>query len=114
MVVGITGGLPSILPGPLRLLMRKMDLLTFRGVLTLLSVYRVMKIPVLLKLETITAPFKGQSDLLPQYELIKATREITSKILVDKFSLALDVLQLGSAGPNYSISALGIWNDLKC
>jgi len=112
-IVGIAGGLPTIIPGSLRLLIRAGDSSTIRAVLTLLSVYRVISIPVQLKLGTITDPFKGQSETLPKYELIKAVREITNRILVNKLRIDLNVLQLGSAGPNSSISALGIWNDIK-
>lgn len=72
-----------------------------------------MKIPAKMKLETITAPFSGISETLPTYELIKATREITNKILVHKLTLDFNILQLGTAGPNAATSALGIWNDIK-
>lgn len=75
-VVGIKGGIPSIIPGTLSLGIRRKDHKIIRGVLSLLSVYRVVKIPGKLKLESITDPFKGMSTTLPLYEVIRATSEL--------------------------------------
>jgi hypothetical protein len=109
--ISLKGGLPSIIPGPLRLLMRQRDLNTFRGVLSVLAVYRVIQIPGKLKLETITEPFKGQDRILPQYEVRSCSSEIFRKrnILLKPIKL----LRLGTAGPNHPVSMLGISLDIK-
>ena len=108
--ISLKGGLPSIIPGPLRLLMRQRDLNTFRGVLSLLAVYRVIQIPGKLKLETITEPFKGQDRILPKYEVRSCSSEIFRKnILLHPIKL----LRLGTAGPNHPVSMLGISLDIK-
>ena len=59
-------GLPLIIPGDLRLRMEANDPGVVRMVLSLLTVYRIMKTYPRLKLETITAPFNGRTRVLPQ------------------------------------------------
>lgn len=104
MPISITKGVPTIIPGSLRLLIYQRDLRIIRGVLSLLSVYRVMKIPTKLKLETITSPFTGLSPQLPLYELS----------IVKQFLPPMDGLKpiklelLRTAGPNCKVSMLGI------
>jgi hypothetical protein len=109
--ISLKGGLPSIIPGPLRLSMRQRDLNVFRGVLSVLAVYRVIQIPGKLKLETITEPFKGQDRILPQYEVKNCSSEIFQRrnILLKPIKL----LRLGTAGPNHPVSMLGISLDIK-
>lgn len=58
-------GLPLIIPGSLRLRIEAGELDVIKLVLTLLSVFRVMRAKSKLKLETITAPFKGVATILP-------------------------------------------------
>jgi hypothetical protein len=108
--ISLKGGLPSIIPGPLRLLMRQRDLNTFRGVLSVLAVYRVIQIPGKLKLETITEPFKGQDRILPQYEVKNCSSEIFRRNILLK---PIKLLRLGTAGPNHPVSMLGITLDIK-
>ncbi|USV40785.1 putative RNA-dependent RNA polymerase [Leptosphaeria biglobosa mitovirus 3] len=108
--ISLKGGLPSIIPGPLRLLMRQRDLNTFRGVLSVLAVYRVIQIPGKLKLETITEPFKGQDRILPQYEVKNCSSEIFRRNILLK---PIKLLRLGTAGPNHPVSMLGISLDIK-
>lgn len=104
-VVGIKGGIPSIIPGTLCSSLRSRDPKTIRGVLSLLSVYRIIKIPGNLKWNTITDPFKGLSSVLPQYEIRRATSELNFKI----FKLnPIRLLLLSTAGPNDPTSMLGI------
>lgn len=104
-VVGIKGGIPSIVPGTLSSLIRSGDHTTIRGVLSLLSVFRIIKIPGKVKLSTITDPFKGESSTLSNYEIIKATSEINSKeFILNPITLKL----LSTAGPNHPVSMLGI------
>jgi hypothetical protein len=104
-IVGLVGGLPSILPGKLRTLIRAGDSKTIRGVLSLLQVYRVLKVPGKLKLGTITDPFKGLEPSLPKYEIMRAIRELgPNKPNLHPISLKY----LNTAGPNHSTSMLGI------
>jgi hypothetical protein len=70
MPIGLAGGLPTIIPGALRTLLRSKDPSTIGGVLSTLAVCRIMKMPCKLKLESITDPFKGVSDTLPKFEVI--------------------------------------------
>nr|UJQ92599.1 MAG: putative RNA-dependent RNA polymerase [Mitoviridae sp.] len=72
-------GLPKIIPGSLRTLMRldrsgSRNYLVIRGVLTVLSFYRIIKCKPILKLETITSPFKGLYKTVPQEELWRAIK----------------------------------------
>ena len=114
-IVAISGGLPSIIPGTLRSSIRNNDHQVIRGVLSLLSVYRVLKIPGKLKLESITGPFTGSSMTLSKDEVKKALKSLlpisykTSKRLRIK-----GLCYLSTAGPNHKTSMIGIWKDLKC
>ncbi|QKI79961.1 RNA-dependent RNA polymerase [Erysiphe necator associated mitovirus 13] len=109
--IALSGGLPSIIPGFLRSLLRDGDLSTRRAVLSVFAVYRIILIPGKLKLNTITDPFKGLSSILPKYEIRLALREL----LGDNLHLKLQPIKLeflGTAGPNHPISMFGIWKDL--
>lgn len=99
--VSIVGGLPRIIPGPLRTLIRSKDSITFRGVLSMFAVYRIIKIPGKAKLETITDSFTGLSESLPFYEIKGAMMELWSKSL-DLHPIKL--LLLSTASPNSQIS----------
>lgn len=104
-VVGLKGGIPQIIPGTLRSSIRSGDLVNVRGVLSMLSVYRVLLIPGKLKVESITDPFKGQSATLPKYELMQVLREVSfRKLRLKPVKLHL----FGTAGPNHPVSLLGI------
>jgi hypothetical protein len=107
--ISIVRGIPSIVPGSLRLQMHSGDPRVIRGVLTLLSVYRIIKFPGTTKLETITAPFSGLSRTLPIYELLAIKDSLPCmgdlSDIVLKFSRA--------AGPNCKVAGLGIWKDIK-
>lgn len=108
-VVGIKGGIPSIIPGTLSSKIRSRDLDVIRGVLSLLSVFRVISIPGKLKLSTITDPFKGLSSTLPQYEVFVAASELNFK----RFKLfPMSLRLLSTAGPNHPVSMLGISKDI--
>lgn len=67
--VGSRRGFPLIIPGPLRLLMEAGDKMTIRAVLTVLTVFRIIKYPGTLKLATITDPFNGISEELSAVEV---------------------------------------------
>lgn len=58
-------GLPLIIPGELRLRIEEGVPGVVRAVLSLLTVYRIMKTYPRPKLETITAPFTGCTRVLP-------------------------------------------------
>jgi hypothetical protein len=100
--VSITGGLPRIIPGSLRLSLRSKDRMTMRAVLSVCSVYRIIKIPGKTKLETITDPFKGQSESLPFYEIKEATSELRNENSLDLKPIRLRCLS--TAGPNHKVS----------
>lgn len=108
MPVSIVGGLPAIIPGTLRSLMRSNDLRTIRGVLTTLSVYRILKMPCKLKLETITDPFKGQSSTLPAYEVLQALRSLNISTKKRLLNLHSPLSFLVTSGPNHPVSMMGI------
>jgi hypothetical protein len=107
--IGLKGGLPSIIPGTLRSLIRSGDQVTTRGILSVFALYRIFKIPGVLKLNTITDPFTGLDESVPVYECIRAVNEIGRIKILHKFRL----LFLSSAGPNSSVSFLGLWKDLE-
>lgn len=104
-IVGLAGGLPTILPGKLRSLIREGDAKTIRGVLSLLQVYRVLKVPGKLKLGTITDPFKGLEPTLPKYEILRAIGELGH--LRPRLN-SVSIKYLNTAGPNHRTSMLGI------
>jgi len=62
-------GLPLIIPGVIRLQIEADNPVVIRAVLTILSVYRIIKYPGSLKLATITDPFKGLSETLDKVEV---------------------------------------------
>lgn len=64
--VDLAGGLPRIIPGVLRARFRAGDPRAIRVVLTVLSTYRIIRVPGELKLNTITDPFKGLDMCLPK------------------------------------------------
>lgn len=107
-------GLPTIIPGSLRLLIEARDSRTIRAILTILSVFRIIKYPGQLKIETITEPFKGLSDTLPLGEvgMLWGTHfeplafSIRKTYLEGKGALK-GPLMMKTAGPNYRTAILG-------
>jgi hypothetical protein len=73
--VGTRRGLPLIIPGPLRLKIERRDVPVVQLVLSILTVYRVLRIPPVLKLNTITDVFSGNSRTLPEFEIRQVLRE---------------------------------------
>jgi len=102
--LSLVGGLPRIIPGPLRSEIRKDNPVVIRMVLTSLAVFRIIKCPGKLKLETITGPFTGISETLPDYELSRALRSIFGRAKSLKDLSAPKHLFLMAAGPNSSVS----------
>jgi len=70
--VGLNGGIPKIIPGDLRLLIKQRNSEVIRFTLTVFSLYRVIKIPGTLKLGSITDPFKGRVPTLHKVDLMVA------------------------------------------
>jgi hypothetical protein len=110
--LGITAGLPSIIPGSIRLQLKKKDPVAIRGVLAFLSVFRVLKVPSILKLETITDPFKGISDSIPNLELGRVFTTLHPRRRPFSLESPLEFLRLNTAGPNGSSSVRCILFDV--
>lgn len=102
-------GLPLIIPGLLRLQMEGGDWVCVRVVLTYLSVFRIIKFPGVLKLSTITDPFKGISSVVAPIEVAVVWKRFTPFLpTVPVSSLGVErPLILKTAGPNDRISILG-------
>lgn len=114
-------GLPLIIPGSLRLLIERRDPYIIKGVLTILSVYRILPAHPELKLETITSPFKGKYQTSPEIvstmEILKPflPKEKSINILGDKslISPGVRILPITSSGPNTKLSLWGYLEDAK-
>lgn len=105
--ISLRAGLPTIIPGPLRSLIRSGDLITCRAILSVFAVYRVIKIPGTMKLETITDTFKGQEASGNIFEIKSSLRELIQPF--GEFKLKpIKLILLGAAGPNHPVSMLGI------
>lgn len=105
MRVGSRRGLPLIVPGALRLQIEEGDVPSIRVVLTILSIYRVLKCKPQLKLESITKPFTGLSTILLENEIIQALRPLDYKLVrLNKNGRFLHTVK---AGPNSKIAAQG-------
>jgi hypothetical protein len=104
MPVSLARGIPTIIPGNLRLLMHSKDHRVIRGVLTVLSTYRILKISPVLKLGSITDHFKGSDPTLPRSEILRVLHSLPRLGRLDP----IKILQLRSAGPNVKVSMLGI------
>jgi len=96
-------GLPVIIPTALRVRMYQMKRSSTEGwlitkvVLTVLSVYRVIGCPPILKIGTITGPFTGQVRSLPSEELRRALNNIRlPRLKSPDFTIVSE-----SSGPNY-------------
>lgn len=102
--VAVRRGLPLIIPGSLRLQMESRNPKIIKAVLTILSVYRVMKARPKLKLGTITSPHTGMVKTLPELTLIsqwmkpflgkKSIAEITP------YTVGRNLKLLTTSGPN--------------
>jgi hypothetical protein len=62
--LSLINGLPRLIPGHLRMKIRSGDLVTVRAVLTVLTLYKILKCRPKLKLNSITDPFSGLSRTL--------------------------------------------------
>lgn len=115
-------GLPLLIPAKLRrsfTVIRSSngtlkDWMIVRAVLTVLTLSRSMGARPILKLETITGPFSGIGQTLPQAEVENALRRLDVKAL--NLKPASPWLVSESAGPNYpkatwgsALDALAFW-----
>lgn len=105
-------GLPLFIPAPLRTLIRAFKYAgdargryVFKGVLTILSVYRVMGITPIRKLNTITDSFSGISSTLPGGELVTVLGWLPRRLSLRRRPVSLPINE--SAGPNYPRSTWG-------
>jgi len=114
--VALSGGVPCIIPGSLRLLIKKREPEVIRFVLTVFSLYRVIKIPGTLKLGSITDPFKGSSPTIERVGLTIALRNFLLLGNIGKVVLKpLDPTELvksGATGPNHCSSLKGLYLDI--
>jgi len=82
-----------------------------------LQMYRVIKIPVKLKLETITDPFKGRYPTIPSFELRESLARLGVPLNHDgsnNRTLIVDKLITStSAGPNSPKAMFGLNSDLR-
>lgn len=111
--VAISSGIPKIIPGYIRARIRAGDPLLTQVSLTVLSVYRVLKVPGKLKLESISDPFKGTKETLDDSDLSDALQDLLplrrGKSLRDLITLRNVTLhKSGSSGPNSSSSLRGL------
>nr|UJQ92628.1 MAG: putative RNA-dependent RNA polymerase [Mitoviridae sp.] len=105
--MGLSHGLPRILPASLRDSIRASETREIRAILTIVSLFRVMQCEPKLKLETITSPFKGMSPDLPKFEVMNVLKEL--KPLAKSFENTLHISM--AAGPNKNPAALGLSLD---
>ena len=97
-------GLPKIIPIYLREIIRGLKLdkdsskLVFRATLTALSVYRVIGFAPIFKWETITDPFNGSTQTIPEMELKRVIAHMPSIKDLKKPNF-LNISE--SSGPNY-------------
>jgi hypothetical protein len=105
--MGLRSGLPSILPSQLRSFIRDRRADEVRAVLTIISLFRVIRASPKLKLNTITDPFKGMSPDLPKWEVRNVLNELKPRLLrlpnKPYFSMA--------AGPNQNPACFGLSLD---
>jgi hypothetical protein len=102
-------GVPKIIPGPLRRLIASRDTSVIRGVLTLLSVYRVIHCPPKLKIETITGPFSGIDPTLPEMEVLQVWKDNFSSLVGSLGKVSPSLIR--KAGPNSSSSWVSLFAD---
>jgi hypothetical protein len=102
--MGLSHGLPKILPSSLRDSIRARETKEIRAILTIVSLFRVLQCEPLPKLETITSPFKGMAPDLPKYEVMSVLKDL--KPLVKTFENTLHISM--AAGPNKNPAALGL------
>jgi hypothetical protein len=105
--MGLTSGLPRILPSILRSYIRESKTNEIRAILSIVSLFRVMRYKPQLKLSTITSPFKGMSPTLPRYELKTVLDDLKPLMTIYKNVSHVSY----AAGPNISPASFGFSLD---
>jgi len=111
----LTNGLPSIIPIPDRVLIRKGSSTVIRYWLTLFSIYRIISIPGNMKLSTITDGFKGNITILNDYcNLIKGIKGklVFSQFLPKSSNLESTIFMISKASPLHDKSWKGFYSDI--
>jgi hypothetical protein len=93
--------------------MEARDRAVIRVVLTMLSIFRIIKYKGTLKLSTITSPFKGLSQTLHPVEVAIVWKLFTPYLpnfSIDKLGINSPLI-LKTAGPNFKTSILGAPKD---
>jgi len=80
--VGLSGGLPTILPASLRTKIRMGDVLSIRMSLTILALYRVIYVPAKPNIATITGGWK-----IPSYQIFGSFRKFVGEIFLPNLRL---------------------------
>jgi hypothetical protein len=111
----LTNGLPRIIPPYDRMLIRKGDPRVIRFWSSLFNLYRILKIPGVLKLQTITSPYSGSTEFLANVIGITAD----PKSFFDPFVKGLKIdlapknfIVSRSASPSNKLSAQGVLTDI--
>jgi hypothetical protein len=105
-LVSLTKGLPKLIPGTLRGLIRARDPVTVRAVLTVLSLYKVLKCRPNLKINSITDAFTGISRTLNPIRVEQAV----SMLPKGKHKPCRTLVSV-NAGPNHKKAFLGLSLD---
>jgi len=114
--VAMRRGLPLIIPGSIRLFIEKNDQNIIKLTLTILSIFRAIPAYPKLKLETITSPFTGLCETLPEVsKVVPRLKALVSEKTFDYFKqteesflvVSRNLLRLTSAGPNARNQILG-------
>lgn len=113
--VSLVNGLPKLIPGKLRSLIRAGDPVTIRAVLTVLTLYKLLKCRPKLKLNTIDDPFTGITKVLNPI-LVKRVIELLPK--TTKYGRTsygrrgyIRSLVSSNAGPNHKKAFLSLVYD---
>jgi hypothetical protein len=115
----MTGGLPRLIPAQCRKLIRNGDTREIRFWLGLFNLYRILKVPGELKLQTITSPFTGNPGYL-EYLCGLASKDFSLMFnalqgfeRIQKLDLSPKGFILSrAASPSSKVSALGILSDI--
>jgi len=102
-------GIPMIIPGPLRILIRRRSEDIIRGVLTSITLYRVIRSSPKLKVDPLVDPFKGMSPRLPDKEVSQIWEKRFSKF--DFMLNEAELLASVSAGPNHKLALVSLLGD---
>ena len=95
--------MPKLIPGKLRGLIRESDQVTVRAVLTILSLYKILKCRPKLKINSITDPFTGFSKTLNPKKV-----EYVVGLLPKGSKLPCRTIVSVNAGPNHKKAFLGL------